>query len=396
MESHEREPLNSAWPNLEVIRDLKNKRHIRDSSPFWWSTDYEPDPREYLPFEEFKRRLVYFGECKTKTDEPSDFWVPGQKKEVYLYPEPVVPISILPLEMGTQVLPFLVTARPYHERELFLSPWPSYHGHPSLETLPKYIESGEAIRLPEHFYPHIRGLFAGKRGNHFFWYPLESSSLPPGGFFSNEVWERFESSEEYQDVFSPELRNRIYEDRKFAQQLTEALEKQNLSFLGFYDTTRIIYLDCKYSDVWRELKYDKEKEGLVDLRRTMGVDFPCQEVSAEEFIEGYQELGQDLLVYYPLRLPGIKSTLPLVIATRTHKNGKKKPAVLGIFADNGEIGRCRRAGILRIKDRELAKTISQEITGDFGISVDTVLFTSQKGRPKYERISTDVSVLNFS
>ena len=318
-------------------------------------------------------------------------WATEEEREVYLYPEPVVPITILNLEVGTQILPFLVTARPYHERELSLSSWSSprpyyYYEYPTLETLPKFIEAGEAMKVPEHFYPHIRGLFAGKRGNHFFWYPLEPFSSFSGGLFSDEAWELIESNiEEYQDMFSPQIWNQLREGRQFGRQLVEALEKQDLSFLGFYNTSGVIYLNSKYSDVWRELK---RKEELVDFRRTVKVDFPFQEVSTEEFIAGYQALGQDLLVYYPLRLPGIKTTLPLAIATRTHREGRKKPAVLGIFADNGAVGRCRRVGILRIKDRQFAASISRAITEDFGVSMDTVLFTPREGRPKYERVSS--------
>jgi len=391
MKSLEHEPLNYSWPDLEVIQDLKNKGHIRNGSPFWWSTDYEPDPREYLPFEGFKNRLIYFGKCRTRIGHPSDlqFMRKEREREVYLYPEPVVPITILSLEVGTQILPFLVTARPYHEEEITISPWPfprpHCYEHPSIETLPEYVEAGKVMKLKEHFYPHIRGLFAGRRGNHFFWYPLDTSSVPPGGLFSDEAWEQIESNiAEYQEMFSPQQWNELRESRQFGQKLVKALEKQDLSFLCFYDTTGVIYLNRKYSDVWRDLKTKKE---LVDFRRTMKVNFPFQEVSAEEFLVAYQELGQDLLVYYPLRLPGIETTLPLVIASRTHREGKKKPAVLGIFADNGTIGRSRRAGILRIKDHQLAKSMSRAITDDFGIPIDTVLFTSQKGRPKYERVT---------
>lgn len=45
-----------------------------------------------------------------------------------------------------------------------------------------------------------------------------------------------------------------------------------------------------------------------------------------------------------------------------------------------------RIGIMRIKDRELAQQISLLKTEDFGFPVDTLLFTPQKGRPKYERV----------
>ena len=266
-----------------------------------------------------------------------------------MYPEPKVPISILDLEVEGYNLPFLVTARPYHANELSSQPFPKFLAEHPLETLPSYVQKGGIIDLPNHFYPHIRGLFAGTRGNNYFWYLTHT----------NTFWE------------------------EFGKPVKDALEKKKLGFIGFYNSP--MFGNRTYSEVWKELA---EKPLLVDQKKPHWVDFPYSEVSAEEFIQDNQKTDQELLVCYPLRIPEFKNTLPLVIATKTHNaSNLKRPAVLGIYAENGLIGRCRKGGILRIKDRRIASNVSEAISDDFGIQVDTILFTPQKGSPKYERIS---------
>ncbi len=52
-------------PDIETIKEFKRKGFIDDKSPFWWGTDYAPDPREYLTFKEFRNRLVHLGDVST-------------------------------------------------------------------------------------------------------------------------------------------------------------------------------------------------------------------------------------------------------------------------------------------------------------------------------------------
>lgn len=340
--------LNVLKPTLETIGGLKQKRWIKDSSPYWWQTDYSPDPREYMDFKEFRKRLVHLGICRTTDARPYHAEEYTREKDVYLYPKPEVPMTILNLEVLGQELPFLVTARPYHEKEKFDQPLSiPLLKDVGLEDLQELARSGGEIDLHRHFYPHVRGLFVEARGNNFFWYPL------------------------HVDVF-------WYE---FGEKIHEALKKKHLGFVDLYEQP---YMDGRtYVKVWKELM---KRNDLVDIRPVLA-DFDYLEVSREEFIQG-KDSNEDLLVYYPLRVSGIEETLPLVISNRTHKEGKeRKPIVLGTYAENGGHGYTRRGGILRIKNLELAKEISGRISTDFGISVDTVLFTPQKGRPKYERIS---------
>lgn len=336
--------------NLETIRNLRERLFIKQGSPLWWSTDYTPDPREYIPFGEFQERLVHLGNCKTTRNRlflrDSDEY--QTERDVYLYPHPTVPMTIIDLDFEGQSLPFLVTARPYHQKELQSKPFPTFVFRQPLDTLPDYVSSGGVIKLPNHFYPHVRGLFAGRRGDNFFWYSLRTVTW----------W------------------------GKFGQPLREALDKKGLQFIELYDPK--YSEDRTYSEVWDKLIKRKD---LVDTRSPRWVNFEYDEVSAEEFIEDFSRTDKDLLVFYPIRAPATESTLPLVITSRTHKESPiRKPVVLGIYAENGLVGRCRQAGILRIKDRQFAQSISQAISQDFGVEVDTVLFTPQKGQPRYERV----------
>ncbi len=335
--------------SLSLIRRLKKDDFIEKISPFWWSIDYSPDPREYVPFPEFKKRLVHIGESQVN-DYYHGEYANIETRDVYLYPRATVPMTVLDLDIEGKNLQFFVSVRPYHKDHIgqhhgFHTQSGQFIDKHSLKSLPKFVQSGGAISLYHNFYPHIRGLYGGKRGDHLFWYSF-------GG--------------------------------KGIDQVTKALEEQNLSFIeagiGPHSGSQ-----RTYSEVWEEFE---KKEGLIDFKRTFEIDFEAQEVSAEEFIEDHQNSKADLKLYYPLRLPGLEHTLPLIITNKTHKASPiKKPVVLGVYAENGSTGWARRHGILRIKDPQLAGDISAAITADFGISVDTVLFTPKKGTPKYERIS---------
>ena len=346
-------------PPLDVIRELKSQGFIPEQSPFWWSTDYSPDPREYVPFDEFKNRLVYLGRVKTKS---VGIWSTDQamQKDIYLYPNRPVPISILNLNVEGINLPFLVTARPYNRTEILSSPFPRFlYEHPRVEDLRELIENCGTVALYAHFYPHVRGLYAGRRGNNFFWYPLQpfrADSSPEDLLNGNE---------------NKELRN--------------ALNDNNLSFLDIYNYP--MSEPYSYRGVWDELRKHPSLVDLKDGGRLKHVDFPYAEVSAEEFIEDY-ESDADLLVMYPLRLTQFETTLPLVVANKTHSASTiREPAILGVLADNENVGRSRHRGIARIIDRQFAQVLASAIGEDFGLNVDTVLFTPRKGRPKYERVT---------
>ncbi len=277
-------------PSLDIIHNLKSKGLIRDGSPFWWSTDYSPDPRELLQFNQFMARLVHVGTAKVQYSR-SFLGREPHEKDVYLYPEPQVPISILSLSYQGANLPFLATARPYHEKEIFNEPISLFLKEHPISNLSDFVLSDGVIDIPDHFFPHIRGLFAGQRNNHFFWYPLRP-------FDSKLLLATGESD------FTP------------FRELKGNLVKESLSFLDIYEDT---YLGQTYNGVWHELMNRPE---LVDAKGgPKWVDFAFKEVSAEELLEDSSNNG-NLLAYYPIRHERFRSTLPIVIANKTHNSSR--------------------------------------------------------------------------
>lgn len=347
-------------PSVTVIRELKSQGFIKDGSPFWWSTDFKPDPREFVPFDQFQERLIHLGENEVLQGRFS-FDKSTSRRDVYLYPNPQVPISIVNLPIDGQSLPFMVTVRPYHEKELtYTIPYPkSLEDHKTIEELAKGIKKGEKIDLPEHFYPHIRGLFAGRRGNHFFWYPVRPFPL---------------------DELS---KGNYYDDFK---QLKKGLREEGISSLDIYNYHSSYGRTQSYPGVWNEIM---KRPDLMDVKGgTKWPNYSTTEVSAEEFLEDFKALP-NLLVYYPLIMPDFEHTLPLLITNTTNQGAtNRRPVILGVYADNGHVGRSKRRGIFRIRNRDFAQTLAKAITSDFGTPTDAVLFTPQKGKPKYERVSS--------
>jgi len=130
-----------------------------------------------MEFSEFKKRLVHLGVHKVESIDWPLSGQSGKERDVYLYPKPKVPMTILSLEVLGQALPFFVTARPYHKKEIPSNPHSTaLLNNPSIKDLKRHLDSGQEIRLHDHFHPHIRGLFAGAKGNNFFWYPLRFTS----------------------------------------------------------------------------------------------------------------------------------------------------------------------------------------------------------------------------
>jgi hypothetical protein len=304
-----------------------------------------------MNFREFKKRLFHLGICKVESRIGLGNFGNQIKKDVYLYPKPEVPIALLNLNIAGEILPFMITARPYHNKESNSIPHSQFlDKNQDLTQLKDDVQKNKTIiNLHNHFYPHIRGLFAGVRKNNIFWYPLRASVY----------W------------------------LEFGKKIQKALDKRKLGFIEIYEATADE--DRTYHKVWEELS----TKSLVSMKPAW-INFSPKQVSAEEFIHEKNSL-KDLLVYYPLRIPTIKETLPLIVTNRTHQESKNsKPAILGIYAQNGlKHGYGWKGGILRIKNQEFAKYISQQISDDFGMPIDTVLFTPQKGKPKYERISSD-------
>jgi hypothetical protein len=245
--------------DTQTIKNLKEKGYIYDSSPLWWSTENNPDPRELLSFNEFKNRLLPTGQLSSEMflDDYGPANQKVKKRNLCLYPFPKVTMSILELNIEGQSLPFLITARPYHRNELGYSPLErNLEKYPTVYRLRQAVKSGENIRLLDHFHPHIRGLFAGKINEHYFWYPIVSL---------------------YKNNFVAIVRN--------------SLEEKDLPF--FVDIYKHwpgfdFWGSRKYQENWFELSNDKKS---IDLKSLCQPDYPYKEVSPEEFLEDLEKNG---------------------------------------------------------------------------------------------------------
>lgn len=339
------EQINTLKPSQDLIRQLREQRRIQDCAPLWWDTDYAPNPREYVPFESFKKRLVGMGVCTISRSshfrsEPR-LGDETYQADVRLYTSPTVPMTILPLEIDGLTLPFFITARPYHQREQ--SSYNTAHFvYRPISELRQHLRDGNPLLLPRHFFPHIRGLFAGARGNHLFWYPFN-----------------------------------VDYDTNY-HKLISALAKGNNTFLDINSPAA----DRTYEDARQELA----ERNLIDARAPHWFDFLIKQVSAEDLIETAKG-EHPAYTYYPVRVPGVEHTLPVVVSNKTHSTSEiNRLAAIGVYAVVRG-GGDKRGGIWRIKDRELASNVSAELTSDFGVPVDAVLFTPQKGRPHFERVT---------
>lgn len=337
------------WPNIEIIKTLKEKKCIINTSPLWWSTENTPDPREFMSFETFLNRIVDVGKTySVVTFREKEMEIP----QTYLYPKPQVPMTILELEIDSQKMPFLITARPFNLVEDYQDPFEEFlHKYGNVNKLMNALKKGAKVSLLDHFRPHIRGLYAGKRNENIFWYPL------------------------------------LYSDKyDLGEIIKNGLKKRNLSFI---DTYGIAYNgnpwgSRRYLDAWVELKCSGNKN--IDLKTLCRPDFNYKEVSVEEFLEDYQK-EENLLVYYPFHVDGYNYQWTIVLSNKTHYAGKlQTPVVLGFYIDNGSLGFANRHGIARIKNKDFAKLINNTLSKDIGINISTVLFTPQRGRPKYELI----------
>ncbi|OGH12240.1 MAG: hypothetical protein A2857_00545 [Candidatus Levybacteria bacterium RIFCSPHIGHO2_01_FULL_36_15] len=324
--------LNVHKPSIEIIKKLRTEGSIRAGSPYWWSTDFVPDPREYMPFEQFRSRLV-----PVEKDGKTYF---------HLYTQKAVPMTTVTLPIEGEDLTFMVTARPYRldsKNLVDCGDLTDRFFDRSFSEIAEDIEKYHGTIMQLHCLPHVRGLFVGAGGNHIFWYPDRNIS--------------------------------------FIEKIEDALKKQNLNFIqpaGYSGAGRV---ELSYANAHEELTQKK----LIAGRTAVKINFPHEEVSADEFLD-YQKTEGDLVLCYPLRLPTINETIPLAIATRTHATSHKKaPVVLGVSAGTDRYLEQMRA-IWRIKDRNFAERISDAISSDFKFPVDTVFFDPH-AKVQYKRVS---------
>ncbi|MDD4937634.1 MAG: hypothetical protein PHX34_01230 [Candidatus Shapirobacteria bacterium] len=328
--------LNQSTLSAEKICEMRRTGIIRNGSPYWWETDYKPDPREYIYFDEFIKRLTLVPETKN----------------TYIYTREQVPMTTLNLDIENTTYPFMVTVRPYHPNSVNLVEYDGMERGIEYGSMPFVQKDGNInnVLLEDHFVPHIHGLFAGVKKTHLFWYP----------------------------IINVDFIDKIY----------RALLYKKLGFIKpWINDVGIIYRG--YMSRYVEKTYDRAhneltKKGLIAGRkRPILPDFNYEWVSTKEFIN--QSENENLMLHYPLRLSDIEETIPLVIATRTHQKSKIiKPTVLGVAAGMRD-DLHRNDGFWRIKNGRFAETITQTISEDLGIKIDTVCFNPY-GKTQYQRV----------
>lgn len=344
--------LNTDAQSASSMTELRSRNLIAPGSPNWWSTDYAPDPREYLPFEEFYDRLVDVGDG------------------VKLYPSPQVPMAVLSLDVGNDKFHFMVTARPYHERESEsqeerdprhspdkfymdkVRPFDEVRGQ--ARTLISTDDRGFLARppapeIPNQCLPHIRGMFIEARGAHLFWSTLHAGK---------PRYDKIDFREKVQNALGDAGIFGVIAD----------------NFMG-------------YSSFMNRTMAHREAttKGLIRSKRSTP-DFNFRKVSRPEYIDGLggeEELG----VLYPARIPGVEATLPVLVTNRTHaKSRVNKPVVLGLEASSGFSD--NRYGLWTFQERDTCRAISDVLSKDFETEVDVLLRTPRKGLPEYERVNS--------
>jgi len=331
------ELVNNSKPSLELIKELQNREMIKPGSSFWWSTDYAPDPRELLSFEEFSSRLHPVGENH------------------FIYTNPRVPMTLLSVPVLGTELPLIITARPYGAESTSRTdpagagPMSLFDYFDSPDELKDALDEGTYTLFPRNCFPHVRGLFTGARGNHVFWSPLSTNT---------------------------------YESEPFYNEVQRRLDGMGLGYIRLSTQDRDYKIERSYFAAHQEAV----EKGLSD-GKGVKIDFPFDEVTVDEFLETAEGtgLGGDVLVNYPLRLPEFTETLPLVIATRTHMKANES----GIFVLGLQSGETHERGareVKRIRNEELASYISKEISDDFSYPAKTVVFYGGRGRTFYHTV----------
>jgi len=313
------------------LKDLHDRGWIDRHKPFWWNINYAPDPRELISLEDFVSRIeilsVETNHSKRKISFPLYY---GEK----------VPIILHKINLNGEDLDLFITARPYIEKEAKGLTWP-------LEKLKEeFIENEFAIFL-YHFIPHVRGLLRGERNDTIFWNPIISDEaaisihnkiqeIVPGMF----VWL---SSKGRYDIFA-------------------------YNWYGKVGADSISSESPKHLTPYQELKKRKLISGKKHFNLPM---IGLEEVAYDEFMQNLDSLDHMISVY-PIRHPNLDETIPLVLATRTHSQSKRKaPTVLGVM---GGYSHQENYRIWRINDKNFCKYISETLDKHFNVVFDVVYF----------------------
>ncbi|MBI2590879.1 MAG: hypothetical protein HYW33_03310 [Candidatus Blackburnbacteria bacterium] len=337
------ETFKQLLPTLENIRGLKQQGFIDRISPLWWDVDFTPDPREVLVYDEFKRRLTDLGpavEIATPLSMFKDHLLHPTTDEaaphLFLYTHKQVPMAVLLAKIESLWVPLLVTARPYTSQEttednphfLFLS------GSPE-QAIDQFRDQTSSLNIADEFFPHARGIIAGTRANHVFWYP-----------------------------FTRKGAKRVYRD----------LAKTAEDYLLVYDSSMIG--DHRRAETHDELV----QKGFIYKGRPTRIVTEFERVSYEDLFCGQESGNQLQMVNYPLSLPCLAHVPGVAIVSATpNLNNPSRLVVLGIQLET----------LHKIRDPKFAKEAAIKLSRELNKQVDVAVYLPQPGQSQFYLVSSN-------
>lgn len=369
---------------LEFLQDSAKHLHLEGSidalHPVFWDT-YHYDQRVPLHFTNFSNKLNN-----------------TENNDVTIFQGDHVPMTLLHMVFAGKPVAFMVSARPFIEREVldYFSKLECENPFEDLDTagltvseskrlfrskLRKLQKSGEWT-LPVMFQPHIRGLYLGS---------LNSNDT--------YVYSPLNLMETVVDSSGKKIKT----PTAFSNRLRHELNTQGYNYINLLDYPISIYDRIKhlYSSLQNQkVITTKRDQGSVclnnpDLERRlkeMNLDaFHTQEINLKGSIhvpffdfESYVRKGVNVWSYLPLKMETgyeLFQTVPLVI-TNSY-NDVNQPVVLGVYGtDVISDDSSYNVRVLPIQDPYFSIAAAQAASSQLSLDFTSVFWHRQKGSPK--------------
>lgn len=365
----------------EGLEKLAELGWIRKQAFTWWDLDYSHDPREFLKFEEFEKRLEYLGNYPLVKES-------RYSRDLYVYTDNEVPITTLEIYVENQPVNLFITARPYTLKERGEH---EISQEKLITLLKEKIQRNGFWRwgaltegLKDMFLPHIRGFVKEKRGNRFLYYPV----MP-------EIRIDCESYGEHED----RVDNMYY----LVCKELERLGKEYLLFKEWYGHT--CGENTLAQDKVNQARYELYSKRALLTKKRKGKKL-CRDGDCLKSVEikwdgldwvVYDELhinGKDLVAYYPVRVQDMIETIPIAISTRTHPNGRAGHFVLGVFDSyQGEYTDLKgnrtspRLSIFPFTNEEFAEEVAEQVSICLSSEFRSIILNRRKGCNYYSILS---------
>ncbi len=351
--------------------------------PAWWDLGYQPtdstrhsarqgiDDRRVVPLSRLKRKLVHLGTATIWAGTGEE-----HERDIVVHPGPEIPLTRVPVEIDGRKFHALVTIRPFDQRESGMTleelreqlkedglypPVPKLrrpmrldelaeltdaeyfkqHGeHPvirTMEELSAAIDKTDSLNKSARtatwsmmYFPHVRGIFAGRKGNRLFFHTLNAE----GG-----------------------------ENETAAEVLRQVSKKLGTTVHAVYSPPL-------------ELMHESAADIHAKLAKDGRVQKKLQPIGAlEPSHHGRRTEGPTKITVHPIEVHGVGS-VPILMAEGTIK---------GVFAGGMHPTTKWRApyystAYARINDEKLARTIKQGIKRELGMELPVEV--SAPGKPR--------------